>query len=258
MTAIQSLIYGVIFGLTQIFPVSNQATNELIHFYLEWNVPNPTMTWYYTMASLFALFFVFRHDWASLLSSFIRFLMSFRKPQTLDEYLPLILILIGLPAFLTEKFIHFPITELPLWIHGCLIGLGSFLLWLSDRRSKKVKKFYDWTPLDALLICILQAVAILPFEARILGILIAAFLRNYSRQAAIKLALLSTLPSLIIKASSIDTHLKLSELPWIEGETTWILVGLGCAACFTASLLAIQSFLSMTENESFGKILFFR
>src|SRR5688500_4363467 len=98
MTTLQAVIFAILQGFSEFFPVSAAAHRKLLAYFVGWPEPSGDFMGALYLGSFLAVFLFFIHDWASLLSSLIQVIVYRRKPMTLDERLPFFLILSALPV----------------------------------------------------------------------------------------------------------------------------------------------------------------
>src|SRR5437763_1317107 len=139
MTAFQAIVYAILRGFTQFLPVSWDAHQQLFPFVTHWPPVSGAMNGALALGSLLALLIYFRHDWASQISCFLQVLIFRKRPMTLDERLPLFILISIAPLLaagnaLREHVIHLEWT--PPMIAASLAAFGV-LIWFTESMSRK-------------------------------------------------------------------------------------------------------------------------
>jgi undecaprenyl-diphosphatase len=191
---LEAVILGVIQGLTEFFPVSSTAHLILVPWFFGWKGAIDTLTFDVALhaGTLTALLFSFWRDWLEL----------FTKRQ---KHLGLIIVAsipAGIAGFylddIAEKYLR-----QPLLISLMLAAVG--LVMLAAERAEKLKTMEKTNFIDALIIGVAQAVAIIPGVSRS-GITISAgLLRGLKREASARFSFLIATP---IIAGAVLLHLK--------------------------------------------------
>jgi len=183
----KNIILGVVQGLTEFLPVSSSGHLVIFsHFMnIDTNVP------YFALLHLATFFAVLIFVWQEVLQ-LIKGLFKWEK-----ESLSLILKLIisSIPAaiigFTLESTVESAFSSLSLV--GIFLLITGFLLFFSDYFNGE-KNIQQITYLDALVIGIMQAVAIFPGLSRSGSTIFAALLMKMKREDAVKYSFLMSLP----------------------------------------------------------------
>jgi undecaprenyl-diphosphatase len=256
MTTFQAIVYSIVHGFSEFLPVSSHAHHVLVAYALGWNEPSGAFLGALSLGALLALTLYFRHDWASIFSSFIQVLVFRKRPMTLDERLTFFLFLSSLPSaglwyYLRESGRGF--SSDPAWMAA---GLAAFALplWLSDRLNRRNKGMFDWNGLDALLVGLGQALLFVPGCDRITGTVSAASSRNYGRDAIAKYVYFASGPLL---AASAVLHLRGYDGS-AGGELSWATFSLTVIVTCLAGLLSIGGFMKHVQRKGFAQYATYR
>lgn len=188
MTTFEAALFAAIGGVAQILPISFETHQWALSFFTGWSPPPSGLRGALLASTLLAVLIRFRHDWASIVSTFLQVLIFRKKPMTLDERLPLYLALSLLPVAGVGIYLREPVAEVlsdPVWMGLALIGF-SLPLWVSESWGRKTRGMVDWNWLDCLLVGAGLALYWVPGAGAPLGCLALALLRNYQREAAAK------------------------------------------------------------------------
>ena len=191
---VEAIILGVIQGLTEFFPVSSTAHLIIIPWFFDWKGDVNTLTFDVALhaGTLTALLVSFWKDWLEIFT---------RKKKLLG-----MIIVASIPACIAGLYLNDIIEKTlrkPLLISLMLVTVG--LVMLAAEKSQKRKDMEKTNFLDALIIGIAQAVAIIPGVSRS-GITISAGLfKGLKREAAARFSFLISTP---IIAGATLLHLK--------------------------------------------------
>ena len=191
---IEAVILGVIQGLTEFFPVSSTAHLIVVPWFFGWKGDVNTLTFDVALhaGTLTALLFTFWKDWLEL----------FTKKQKLLGLIIIASIPAGIAGFYLDDIAEKSLRQ-PFLISLMLVAVG--LVMLAAERSEKLKTIEKTNFIDALIIGVAQAVAIIPGVSRS-GITISAGLfKGLKREASARFSFLISTP---IIAGAILLHLK--------------------------------------------------
>jgi undecaprenyl-diphosphatase len=191
---IEAVILGVIQGLTEFFPVSSTAHLILVPWFFGWKGDVNTLTFDVALhaGTLAALLFTFRKDWLEL----------FARKQKLLGLIIIASIPGGIAGFFLNDVAEKSLRQ-PFLISLMLVAVG--LVMLAAERSEKLKTIEKTNFIDALIIGVAQAVAIIPGVSRS-GITISAGLfKGLKREASARFSFLISTPLI---AGAILLHLK--------------------------------------------------
>lgn len=184
ITPLQSVILGLVQGLTEFIPVSSSAHLNITHALMG----HPRELSFDVMLSIgttLALGWYYRHDWKALLTQ-----PSQRKTL-------LLVLLACVPAVLFAPFIHKYENKPPLSLptfNAAMLLLGGLLLWLADKMSRQTRHINSVTGKDAIWVGIGQALALFPGVSRSGATLTAGRVLGFSREDAARFSFLMSLP----------------------------------------------------------------
>ncbi|MDG1940929.1 MAG: undecaprenyl-diphosphate phosphatase [Flavobacteriaceae bacterium] len=194
MSALETLILGVVQGLTEFLPVSSSGHLELVKAifgsdYEQQQGLLVTITLH--AATAFSTIFVFRKDIALILSD----LLHFKKGESLNFSMKIILSMI--PAVIIGLFFEGFIASLfdgKIALVGAMLMITALLLILADRVNENNKKL-NYT--KAFSIGVIQAIAILPGISRSGATIALAVLLKIDRDKAAQFSFLMVIPLIL-------------------------------------------------------------
>ena len=194
MSALETLILGIVQGLTEFLPVSSSGHLELVKAvfgsdYQQQQGLLITITLH--AATAFSTLFVFRKDIALILSD----LLYFKKGESLNFSKKILLSMI--PAVIIGLFFEDFIASLfngKIALVGAMLMITAILLFLADRVHENNKKLnYN----NAFAIGIIQAIAILPGISRSGATIALAVLLKIDRDKAARFSFLMVIPLIL-------------------------------------------------------------
>ena len=205
------------------------------------------------------MFGYFRHDFASMISSVLQVFIYRKRPMTLDEKLPLFIVLTSFPVAISAYYFQARISETewtPLLTAGIFAAAGVPLL-LFDYLSRRSKATYDWNWFEALVVGLVQATAIIPGWDYLTAILTVSLFFNFKREAAAKYAYYVIAPILFLQAffglKEIDFY---SSMP--VADLSWLSFSVAAIVTFVVSLLVIGGFMKHVQQKGLKQYVFYR
>lgn len=244
MTAFQAIIYGIVEGFSRCLPIDPNTHRSLVSTLLNWPVPEQTYIGALTLATAAAGFVTFRHDWASIISSFLRVVLLRKRPMTLDERMPLFLILATGPWIFVSKLQLNPLEPVSLMVNLFLFASVGIALILAKHTGRNSKSLFDWNWLDALILGLAMLALWVPgMDILSIGLMIGS-MRNYHRDAAVKFIFLVWFPITLLEA-----HTQLADFSFSNHEAApglnWLAFSVGTIAAFFFGMIAIGG---LTKN----------
>ena len=191
MNELTALLLGIIQGLTEFLPVSSSGHLELAKALTQANIlPEESILFTIVLhgATALSTLVVFRKDIGSILKELVSFKVS---PSF---YFSLYIVLSMIPAALVGLFFEDVITVLfdqNIILVGLMLLLTGLLLFLTDRAKASEK---DVDVKSALIIGLLQAVAILPGISRSGATIATAVLLGIDKEKAARFSFLMVIP----------------------------------------------------------------
>lgn len=203
MSLLQAIILGAVQGLTEYLPISSSGHLALVPFLVGWEPQSQAFDLALHLGTALSLLWFFRAEWLALVRGFLSGLAS---PATRADdpawRLSLYVLLGSLPAGVLGILLEDTVERVfrnPVLIATMLI-LFSFVILAADRLGRRRRAFGEVTLADALLVGLLQAVALVPGVSRS-GITISAGLaRGLTREAAARFSFLLSGPIIVAAA----------------------------------------------------------
>lgn len=205
MDLFQSLIIGIVQGLTEFLPISSTAHVRIIPSLLGWNDPGAAVTAVTQLGTLAAVLVYFRNDLLSLMQAGMRSVAQFNRRDEWDEatvrqvklawFIVLGTLPIGVLGLLFKHQIENDLRSLAI-IGWSLIGL-AVLLALAEIVAKHRRKIEDMNFIDTQVIGFAQAVALIPGSSRSGVTITAGLFLGLSRESAARFSFLLSVPAIL-------------------------------------------------------------
>lgn len=191
MEIIKYVILGIIQGLTEPLPISSSGHLIVFKNLFNTNMFNDlNFEIVVNFASFIAIFFIFKKDIIKLVTSFFKYLFGKKedKKKTKNDFKYCLQIIIstipvGIVGLLLKDKIESALST------PKIVGIAFFITALAlfiIKNIKGDKEDKDITYKDAILIGLLQAVALFPGISRSGTVLVGCLLRNFKRETALK------------------------------------------------------------------------
>lgn len=251
MSFLQSLILGIIQGLTEFLPVSSSAHLVLVPFILNWKIPESQIFPFdvlVQLGTLLAVIIYFWQDLCSILKAFFQTLFQGKPFANAEARMGCYLILATIPAGLAGLFLkskveaafNNPSTT------AILLFVTAFFLLASEFFSRRNRKLDEMNWKDALWIGVFQAFSIFPGISRSGSTITGGMTRNFDRPAAARFAFLMSIP--VMLAAGVFSIPDLLEVPNLGSFLPVLAVGFIAAAGI--GYLSIRWLLSFLNRHS--------
>jgi undecaprenyl-diphosphatase len=245
-SVLQAIVLGIVQGLTEFLPVSSSAHLILVPWLLKWQQdPGLAFDVVLHLGTLLALVIFYWREWLEMV-------LSLANGDHVRRRLLFLLIVASVPGaiigILLEKQAE-TIFRSPVLIAVTLATLG-LILWAADAFGSKKRKIDNLTLLDALLIGLSQALAIIPGVSRSGATITTARFLGIDRADAANFSFLMATP--IIAGAGLLEARKFFH----SGLTAQL--GWGFAASAVFGLLAIVWLLSYVRTHTYRPFAIYR
>ena len=259
MTLLQSVLFGIIQGLTEFLPVSSSGHLAIFQslFGTDLGEGSLSFTVLLHLGTLIAVFIVYRKDIAELVRAFFSLCKKIVKgPRALSEMtvyermviyvfiatLPLI------PASLLEDKIAFISAHVQ--AVGIILLINAVMLYFSDRLASEKTPPEKVTAGNALIVGVMQIFAVLPGLSRSGSTITAGLAQGFTREYAVKFSFILSIPA-ILGACALDLPEFISETV-SSGDTAQLMIYLTGALTATAvGIAAIKLLIYISKKSNF-------
>ncbi len=224
MEIYQSIILGIVQGLTELLPISSSGHLFLIPWFFNWNIPE-----YFDVAlhfgTLLAIGIFFFKDWINLIKGGYKQVVKKEKSTEgrLFWYIVIATIPGGIIGFLLDHFAEEILTK-PLIIAIALIVMGA-VLYIVDKYSKNETSYEELSFKQTFLIGLSQALAFIPGVSRSGITMTTGRLLGVKREAAAKYSFMLSAP-IVLAATAYKFKDFVFDLPFITGVAISFVVGI--------------------------------
>ena len=200
MSTLQSIVLGIVQGLTEFLPISSTAHLRIVPAFLGWEDPGAAFTAVTQLGTMAAVLLYFRHD---LIRIALAWLRSVRDPSLRKEldarlgwYIVLGTVPIGIFGVIFKDQIENGARDLYL-IGTALILLGLVLL-LAERVGTRERSIEQIEARDGLAVGFAQALALVPGVSRSGATITAGLFLGLDRQTAARFSFLLSVPAVVL------------------------------------------------------------
>lgn len=255
MTILQSIILGIVQGLTELLPISSSAHLNLIPWIFNWNIPESFDVALH-FGTLLAIGIFFFKDWIKLIIG--GFNQVVKKEKTHEGrmfwYIVLATIPGGIIGFLLDHFLEDYLTK-PIIIAITLIVMG-IILYIADKNCKSETEYENMTLKQTFLIGLSQCLAFIPGVSRSGVTMTAGRIMGVKRESAAKYSFMLSAP--IVLAASIFKLKDFIEFFMVADMTGIIAFAMGVIMSFIAGIIVIKFLLEYLKKGSFKVFAIYR
>lgn len=252
MSLLQLIVLALVQGVTEFLPISSSAHLILVPALTDWPDQGQAMDVAVHLGTLFAVILYFRSDVWAMVRGGLRLAIGRFDAGAKTA---LLVVLATIPAvaagFVLHEYAGDALRGIEI-IAWTTIGFG-ILLWLADRFSLMVREVEHLTVVDALILGIAQAMALIPGTSRSGITMTAGRFLGMTREAAARFSLLLSIPTILAAGT-------LATLDVIEAGdptvTTDALIAGGLA--FLSALVAIAAMMAWLRRAGFGPFVLYR
>lgn len=251
MTFIQSLILGIVQGVTEFLPVSSSAHLVLVPFILNWTL-DPTKAFIFdVLVQLGTLVAVIAYFWKDLVAIFKAVITGIRNKKPFEDansrlgwWIVLATIPAGLGGLLLKSKVEAAFSS-PV-LTAVLLIATAIMLTLAEIFSRKERNLESVNWLDAVVIGFFQLMAIFPGISRSGATISGGLSRGLKREAAARFCFLMSIP--IMLAAGLLSLLDLVKMPDLGSFLPVLSVGFFVA--MVVGYLSIRWLLNFLKSRS--------
>jgi undecaprenyl-diphosphatase len=228
MTNFESLVLGVVQGVTEFLPISSTAHLRIVPALLHWDDPGAAYTAVLQLGSLVAVIGYFLPELIKMLSAGWKWLGD-RSQAPSRAARELGYLIVGtMPAVVAGVLFRHAIegSFRSLWVIASAMIVVALMLAVVEKKASHDRAFDELTLKDALIIGCAQAFAVIPGVSRSGSTLMAAMALGFRREAAARFSFLLSVP--IVAAAGVFEMPKVMHAHDLHGST--MAIGLLAAA----------------------------
>ncbi|MER6439550.1 MULTISPECIES: undecaprenyl-diphosphate phosphatase [unclassified Streptomyces] len=266
MSWFESLILGLVQGLTEFLPVSSSAHLRLTAAFSGWHDPGAAFTAITQLGTEAAVLIYFRKDVGRILVAWFRSLTSKAMRQDHDAQMGWLVIVgsipIGVLGVTLKDQIEGPfrdlrVTATMLIVMGVVIGVADRLAARDEsggkhRAPKQRKTIENLNTKDGLLFGLCQAMALVPGVSRSGATISGGLFMGYTREAAARYSFLLAMPAVL--ASGTFEVKDATE----GGHVSWGPTIFATVIAFAVGYAVIAWFMKFISHKSFMPFVWYR
>jgi undecaprenyl-diphosphatase len=239
MNIFHSVVLGIVEGLTEFLPIS--STFHLLFTTKILGLPETEFSKFFNVfiqaGAILPVIFLFGNEWFKDRSQLQKVAVSFIPTA-----------LIGLLLHKVIKDVFFESSLLMIGMFIVMAGVFFAIEWLVQKKKLKLhRSIADLTYLQAAMIGIAQAVAVIPGVSRAGAVIVAMMLLGMRRDQAAKYSFTLAVPT-ILAAAALDVVKTNPAIVTDSGNLIVLAVGFGAA--FVSSFVIIKWFISYLRQNS--------
>jgi undecaprenyl-diphosphatase len=259
MPLLQAIVLGIIQGLTEFLPISSSAHLIVIPKLLGWPEQGLAFDIALHVGTLAAVILYFFRDWMQIIAQGFGLRVGGDSGLQRNRGLLWLLVLATIPAgiagLLLEKKVEGAVRD-NLYVIGAMAILIGIVMWMAENAGRKQKDLGHVSTVDALLIGIAQALALVPGVSRSGITMSAGLFRNLEREAAARFSFLLLTPTVagIALKKFYDLYKHEGGIP--HDMQTPMAVGMLVSAI--TGCIVIRFFLEFLRRRTFGAFIVYR
>lgn len=255
MNVLQALVLGLVQGLTEFLPVSSSGHLVIFSNILKITIEDgTTFSIFLHLATLISVIVVYFKDVCELVREFFGMIFDlFRGRFSVKSpyrKMMIMLIIATIPTVimgLIFKKFGLDTSLSTLLVVGIMLLFTSLLMFIIDRIPQGIKGAKNGTFVDAVLVGLVQAAALMPGLSRSGSTITAGRVRGFNKEFAIKFSFLMSIPAILgaVVLESID----------LIGEgkfnIDWLPFLAGFIAAAVSGILAIKFLITLLNKQKF-------
>lgn len=199
MSLLESLVLGVVQGVTEFLPISSSAHQRIVPALLGWEDPGAAFTAVTQLGTEAAVLIFFRVELWHIAVTWLRSLREPELRKTSDArmgwYLIIATIPIGILGLAFESQIENGARNL--WLIGTVLIVFALILGYADRVGSHERRIEQLSVRDGIAIGFAQSLALIPGVSRSGATMSAGLLLGLERPAAARFSFLLAIPAVV-------------------------------------------------------------
>jgi undecaprenyl-diphosphatase len=192
----QSIVLGIVQGLTEFLPISSSAHLRIVPAILGWEDPGAAFTAVCQLGTEAAVLIYFRHELWAIVTKWLRGPRRFEDPDVrLGWFLIIATIPIGILGFIFRDQIETGARNL--WLIGTVLIVFALVLGYADRVGRHERDIEQLSRRDGVLIGLAQSLSLVPGVSRSGATMSAGLLLGLQRPAAARFSFLLAIPAVV-------------------------------------------------------------
>lgn len=257
MTIFQSLILGIVQGITEFLPISSSAHLIIFPHIMHWSEHSLAFDTTLHLGTACALIVFFFYDLKTIVLSLFKDLFKLKrnvKDYSIDSKIGLMILVGSIPAsilgILFEDTLENSFRGITYII--TFLTIGSILMYVSEYFSKLIKKDNTITYKKSILVGLFQSLALLPGVSRSGATISGGMLLSLTRESAARFSFLLSIP--IVFTAGVFKLLSTNTLE----NTSLLVLGIGFLSSFITGAFAIKFLLKFLKTNKLYPFVIYR
>ena len=196
MNLLQSIVLGIVQGLTEFLPISSSAHLRIVPAFLGWEDPGAAFTAVCQLGTEAAVLIYFRHELWAIVTKWLRGPRRLEDPDVrLGWFLIVATIPIGILGFIFRDQIETGARNL--WLVGTTLIVFALVLGYADAHGRHQREIDQLSRRDGILIGLAQSLSLIPGVSRSGATMSAGLLLGLQRPAAARFSFLLAIPAVV-------------------------------------------------------------
>jgi undecaprenyl-diphosphatase len=192
----QSIVLGIVQGLTEFLPISSSAHLRIVPAILGWEDPGAAFTAVCQLGTEAAVLIFFRHELWAIVTKWLRSPRRVEDPDVrLGWFLIIATIPIGILGFIFRDDIETGARNL--WLIGTVLIVFALVLGYADRVGRHERSIEQLSTRDGVAIGLAQSLSLVPGVSRSGATMSAGLLLGLERPAAARFSFLLAVPAVV-------------------------------------------------------------
>ena len=246
----QSIILGIVQGLTEFLPISSSAHLRIVPAIFHIKDPGTAFSAIIQLGTMIAVVIYFWKDLFKIYSAFFSELVKYKKFVSYEAKLAFWILLGTVPVCIFGLLFKEPIEA------GMVRGLNfisfylvffGLLLFISEILAKESRRLSNINILDVLLIGIVQSFALIPGVSRSGVTLFAGLLLGFKRSHAARFSFLLSVPAVLL-SGCLELNTLMLSIKGGNEDILWVNLFVGILTASISGYLAIDFLLKYLQT----------
>lgn len=237
MSLLQSVVLGIVQGLTEFLPISSSAHLRIVPAIFGWDDPGAQFTAIIQLGTMAAVLIYFWHDLLNVVTTWFKSLTRPRLRSDLNARMGWYLIIGTIPIVIFGFLFRHQIETgaRSLYLMGTTLIVFGLILGAADYLGSKTRPVESVGRKDAIVVGLAQALALIPGVSRSGATITAGLIMGLNREAAARFSFLLSVPAIVL--SGLFELAK--EIGGGSGNTSWTSIIVATIVAFVVGYASI-------------------
>ncbi len=256
MTLIQSIILGIVQGITEFLPISSSGHLILVPYLFKWPEHSLAFDVSLHLGTSLAVLIYFYNDWLLMVTSLLKDVISRAKKWQQPSITLLKILVVTVPVGLIGFIFESPLESTfraPIYIVIMLMLMSIYMYFADIYANRASHKSGSPNFKDSLIIALSQVVALIPGSSRSGMTISTGLFRGYTREDASRFSFLLATPITLGVAL-----VKVPHLFSATGQENLTYVAVGIITSFVSGFIAVKFLMDFLKKYSLKVFIIYR